>query len=260
MQLKRNSHEPTSGDGRLQLPLAVSGQGIRIWSVRLAAVAAVMLGLAAFAFWPHYLSKPSQADAYTHFHAVLGTCWLLLLIGQPLLIRRRKIVLHRAFGRLALVLASAFFATGLLTAHRGLVRMPVEELIREGYFVYMPLSLTVIFGVAVLLGVVWRTAPSIHGRFMACTALPLLDPLLARILSFYFSPLPAEFLYQVPALMLTIAAVLGMAVTIPKFARGRAAFWSFSLGTTVVLLTFFATPYSEMWLDFVMWFHALPIT
>lgn len=228
--------------------------------LRLAGAAAAMLLVAAFAFWPQYLSKLNQADGYTHSHAVLGTCWLLILIVQPLLIRTRKIVLHRTFGRLALVVAAAFFATGVLVAHRGVVRMSVEQLEREGYFLYLPLSMSLIFGAAALLGVIWRSVPTIHGRFMASTAVPLLDPLIARILYFYFPPLPAELLYQVPAFTLAAAALVVMAVTIPKSVRGRAAFWTFSLCTAVVLMVYFATPYSEAWLNFVKWFRTLPIT
>lgn len=138
--------------------------------------------------------------------------------------------------------------------------MSVEQLERERYFLYLPLSMTLIFGAAALLGVLWRTVPTIHGRFMASTAVPLLDPLFARILYFYFPPLPAEFLYQVPAFTLATAALVVMAVTIPKAVRGRATFWAFSLGTVVILLTYFAIPYSEAWLNFVKWFRALPIT
>lgn len=228
--------------------------------LHLAIAAAAMLLLAAFAFWPQYLSKLNQADVYTHSHAVLGTCWLLILITQPLLIRARKGVLHRTFGRLALVVAAAFFATGVLVAHRGVVRMSVEQLEREGYFLYLPLSMSLIFGAAALLGVLWRKVPTIHGRFMATTAVPLLDPLIARILYFYFPPLPAELLYQVPAFTLAAAALVVMAFTIPKSARGRAAFWIFALCTAVVLLVYFATPHSQAWLSFVKWFRALPIT
>jgi hypothetical protein len=228
--------------------------------LRLAIAAAAMLSLAAFAFWPQYLSKLNEADGYTHSHAVLGTCWLLILIGQPLLIRARKIVLHRTCGRLAIILAAAFFVTGVLVAHRGMVRMPVEQLEREGHFLYLPLSMSLIFGAAALLGVLWRRAPIIHGRFMASTAVPLLDPMFARILYFYFPPLPAAFLYQVPAFTLAVAGLAVMAVTIPKPVKGRTAFWAFALCTASVLLIYFATPYSEAWFSFVVWFRALPLT
>jgi hypothetical protein len=227
---------------------------------RLALAASALLVLSVFAFWPQYLSRLGAADGYTHTHAMLGTCWLLLLIAQPLLIRRRLVWLHRSVGRIALLIGAAFFVTGIVTAHRGLARMTSEQLANEGYFVYLPLSMSLIFGAALLLGAWWRSAPSVHGRFMACTALPLLDPLLARILHFYFPPLPADFMYQVPAFVLAVGILGLLAFSLPASARGKGAFTLFALGASVVLLLYFAAPYSSAWSSFVQWFHALPVT
>ena len=55
----------------------------------LAGVAGLLLALALGAFWPMYLSKPFAAlDRYTHAHAAVGLAWMLLLVAQPLAIRR----------------------------------------------------------------------------------------------------------------------------------------------------------------------------
>jgi hypothetical protein len=54
-------------------------------TLRLALAALTMIVLSVFAFWPQYLSTIRTAESYTHVHAVLGTCWLLLLVVQPLL-------------------------------------------------------------------------------------------------------------------------------------------------------------------------------
>lgn len=222
--------------------------------------AAAMLPLALLAFWPGYLSKFGAADGYTHVHAALGTGWLLLLIAQPLLVRRRAFRWHRLLGRVGIVAGCAFFVSGVLTAHRGLARMGAEQFEREGHFVYLPLAMAVIFGAALLLGVAWRSAPSVHARFMACTLLPLLDPLFARILFFHFPPLPAEFLYQVPAFALAAAVLIALAVTVPPTARGRNAFRGYSVGAVLILLLYFATPSSAAWMSFARWFRSLPLT
>jgi hypothetical protein len=88
---------------------------------RLALSAAVLLGLAFFAFWPQYLSRLPAAHAVTHWHALFGTAWLLFLIGQPLLIRAGKIRLHRALGRSACVVGAAFVVSGVLLSHRAAI-------------------------------------------------------------------------------------------------------------------------------------------
>ncbi len=227
---------------------------------RLAVAAVVMLALSVLAFWPQYLSRFGEADAYTHFHATLGLAWLLLLIAQPLLIRARKRHLHRGVGRFGWLLGAAFVVSGVLVAHRGVARMDEAQLARDGFFLYMPLVLTAIFAAALVLGIAWRSVPAVHGRYMACTALPLLDPLLARLLHFYFPPLPADFLYQVPAVLITVAVLVALSVSLPRASRGRSEFQIFAAGTVIALLLFFATPYSTAWMAFVTWFRALPIT
>ncbi len=229
-------------------------------ALRLALAAAVLLALAPIAFWPQYLSRLGEADGYTHAHALPGTAWLLLLVGQPLLVHRRAVGMHRALGRIAVPLGAAFFVTGILTAHRGLSRLTPEQLGTDGYIVYLPLSMTLIFGVALALGVTWRSSRPVHARFMAATALPLLDPLLARILGFYGPTLPAEFLYQVPAFSLAVGALVGLSATLPPGVRGGRGFQLFAVGTAVVLVAWFAAPYSGGWATFARWFQALPIT
>jgi hypothetical protein len=226
----------------------------------LAVAAITMLVLAGFAFWPQYLSRFAAADAYTHAHAGLGLAWLLVLIGQPLLIRARRFAVHRIVGRCACVLGAAFVAVGFLATHRGVVRMDAEVFAREGYFVYMPLVLTALFAAALILGVIWRSIPAVHGRFMACTALASADPLLARILGFYFPPLPAEFLYQVPALAVSCGVLAVLLHSLPPATPGRDAFRLFAVGTVIALLLFFVAPYSATWFAFASWFRALPIT
>jgi hypothetical protein len=228
--------------------------------LRLALASIALMVLSVFAFWPEYLSKIRYADAYTHSHAFLGSAWLLLLVVQPLLIRSAKLALHRLVGRLACLVGAAFVVSGLLTAHHGVLRMNAEQFAGEGHSVYLPLVMAGLFAAALALGIVWRSVPAVHSRFMACTALPLLDPLIARILYFYFPPLPAAFLYQLPAVSLATVLLLLLARSLPGMAPGCLAFQSFVGGTIIALLLIFATPFSSRWMQFAEWFRELPLT
>ena len=227
---------------------------------RLAFLSMVMLALSALAFWPAYLSKFRAADVYTHFHAGLGLVWLLLLVGQPLLVLGRRLPLHRVIGRCAGVLGAAFVVSGILVAHGGVSRMDPAQFSREGYAVYLPLVMAAIFAAALVLGIAWRSVPAVHSRFMACTALPLLDPLLSRILYYYFPPLPSLFLYQVPAFVVVSGLLVALSSTLPRGTPGRRTFHAFAVCTVFALLLFFVTPYSTAWFAFVIWFRSLPIT
>ncbi|HEX7708342.1 MAG TPA: hypothetical protein VF701_17910 [Thermoanaerobaculia bacterium] len=229
-------------------------------AIRLPLAAIVLLALSLVAFWPRYLSRLGAVDINTHWHAVLGVVWLLLLVVQPLLVRGRRLRDHRIVGRAACGIGVAFVVTGVLLSHRLAAQMDAQEFAQWGYSVYLPLSMTAIFAVALTFAIKWRSVPAIHSRFMACTALPLLDPLLARIAGFYFPPLPAEWLYQVPAFTLCGVVLVGLARSLPRATPGRRDFHVFAIGTAVTLLAFFVTPHSETWFSFVTWFRTLPLT
>lgn len=228
--------------------------------IRLSLAALALLALAPIAFWPGYLSKLDVADAYMHTHAVLGTCWLLLLVAQPLLISASLRSWHRVLGRIGVFVGAAFVVSGVLIAHRSVARMDLDQFMREGRFVYLPLAMAAIFAFALLMAVLWRRTAPIHGRYMAATALPLLDPLFARLLFFHGPKLPAESLYQAPAFALTIGAIVAMLASLPARSRGRRSFQYFSVVVAFVLLGFFFIPNTATWLSFTAWFRALPMT
>ena len=191
---------------------------------------------------------------------MLGTCWLLLLVVQPLLITASLRSSHRSFGRIGLLVGAAFVVSGILIAHGSVARMNLDQFAREGRFVYLPLAMAAIFAIALLLAVMWRRSAAAHGRFMAATALPLLDPLFARLLFFYAPPLPAEALYQVPAFALSVAVIVAMLASLPASSPGRRSLQHFSVGVVVLLLGFFFIPHTATWHSFTVWFRALPIT
>src|SRR5687767_3860994 len=70
------------------------------WSV-------TMLALSLAAFFPTYFGRfPGfeGTSAAVHFHVATMLAWLALTIAQPILIRGRRIGLHRQLGRLAYAL------------------------------------------------------------------------------------------------------------------------------------------------------------
>ena len=224
---------------------------------RVSAAALLLLVLSGIAFWTPYLSRPGEVSAYVHVHAVLGVMWLLLLTVQPLLIRASMYSQHRVLGRIGVVLGAVFAISGVLMAHKTLVGMGADQFAREGRFVYLPLIMAVIFAAALAMAVLFRASPAVHSRFMAATMLPLLDPVIARLLFFHAPPLPVQYLYQVPAFVLTVVVLTFLATSAPAAANGRAAFGRFAIGTTLALLGFFVIPGTSAWLTFTDWFRAI---
>lgn len=226
----------------------------------LALAAALLLLLALLAFWPPYLSRLATASRYAHVHAALGTAWLLLLVLQPVLLLVGRRPWHRALGRAGAALGAAFVVSSVLLAHHGLVRMPDEAFAREGRFVYLPLAMALLFATALGLALRWRRVPAAHGRFMACTLLPLLDPVTARLLYFHAPPLPVPWLYQVPAFTLFGIALIALWHRWPAGSPGRGAMGALALLSAVVLAGFFVVPDTEGWQALAVRLRAWPLT
>ena len=67
---------------------------------------AALLIVALVAFWPTYLSLGFGASStFTHCHALTATLWMMLLIAQPVAIRRRHGFAMTGGGRNATSLA-----------------------------------------------------------------------------------------------------------------------------------------------------------
>lgn len=225
-----------------------------------AASALVLLALSSAAFWPGYLAVIAAAPRHTHVHAALGTSWLILLIVQPLLSEKADRSWHRKIGWAGLFVGAAFVVSGILIAHRSIARLNDAQFASEGRYVYLPLAMSAIFAAALVLAMKWRHNPIIHGRFMAATALSLLDPLFARLIFFYAPPLPMEWLHQIPAFSLTLGLLVIMFRSLPGESRGRADFRNFAIGVMIVLSGFFFVPPLGYWRAFAEWFRALSLT
>lgn len=220
-----------------------------------------LLLLASLAFWPMYLSRGwSAIDRYTHAHALLGSLWLLVLVIQPLLILRGHRSAHRISGRVFLFIALAFVVSGVLLTHFRVSRMPEEVFAREGLYIYLPLAVALLFAAACGLGLHWRRSAAVHARFMVTTALLLLDPVLGRIMFFYFPRLPSEDLYQGITFTLIAVVMALLARSLPISANGRTWYRNYCLGAMATLALFFVVPHTGAWLAFVLWFRALPLT
>jgi hypothetical protein len=211
--------------------------------------------LALVAFWPSYLSTPSTVTGYTHFHAVTAATWMLLLVVQPLAVRNRQLGLHRALGRASYVIAPLVVIGMVLLAHsktRGV--SPIEL---PGF--YVPLSLAGLFGLSYALAITYRRTTRLHARFMVCTALTLIDPVVVRLL--YRAYATAGFRYQWITFSLTDLVFLGLIWRERHTRAGRAVFPTMLLIFALAQLIFLLDLYEAApWQGFMRWFTALPLT
>ena len=69
-----------------------------------------LIALALLGFWPTYFSKFFDGTAnfnfYFHFHFAMASLWIMLLIVQPILIKKKKLSIHRKIGKLSFITKS----------------------------------------------------------------------------------------------------------------------------------------------------------
>ena len=214
-----------------------------------------LLAAAIPAFWPSYLfPKKYETDWHVHLHGIAMFLWMLLLVVQSTLATRGGLGAHRALGKTSFVLVPVIVVSTLLLAHYRMRSGLNKELL---YFFYVQLALLVQFVVAYFFAILNRGMSQVHMRFMACTALALVDPILARILFNHFGVEP-------PLMQLItygfIDLVLVALIVHDRMERHYSRAYEGMLVLFVVtqLPTFFLTGTRE-WIAFTKAFAKLPL-
>jgi hypothetical protein len=215
---------------------------------------AALLAAAIPAFWPYLNPKKYETDWHVHLHGIAMFLWMLMLIVQSTLATRRSFDKHRALGRTSFVLVPVIVASTLLLAHYRMRSGLNQELI---YFFYVQVALLVQFLVAYFLAIANRRTPQIHMRFMVCTALALVDPILARLLFYGFGVEPP--LMQLATYGFTDLVIVALIVH-DRMQRHYSRVYEGMLAVFVVTQapTFFLTGTKE-WLAFTQAFAKLTL-
>jgi hypothetical protein len=218
-----------------------------------------LLGLALLAFWPFYFNRLGQGgiSVYVHFHALVMLGWFALLIVQPLLIRGGRRAVHRALGKLSFGLAPLILVAGLLLARFRLPATSDPDFAQGAVFLYLPISMMVLFGFAYSLAIIHRREAALHARYMIGTSLSVVDPIVARLATSLFHP-PARtaqlFSYGLIVVALSILIFLER-----DQKRGRGVFPLLLAVSTVVFAGWYVLAPTAPWLAFARWFRDLPL-
>lgn len=156
-------------------------------------------------FWKTYIVLfPSfKGFGYTHhIHGLLMMMWIFMLIVQPLLIRAKKLSLHRAIGKASYMvvplLLLSIFMVDKISYYKMLPVAPQQAIAG------IALNIPALFVFAVLYGLaIWKKKKSrIHMRYMLGTSLLMIGPGLGRVLIVYFEvPFPEAVIYSYNLIM-----------------------------------------------------------
>ena len=143
--------------------------------------------LAAFAFWPNYLSKFTSSPMQFHAHGITASLWLILLAAQSWTIHHRQRPLHRTMGTLSLLLFPLFLVGGA-GIYIGMAQR-FAEAASPFYTLYAPrlawLDMVGVGGLAYSFYEALRQRRKVHphARYMLATVTFLLPPIFGRLMA-----------------------------------------------------------------------------
>lgn len=222
---------------------------------------AALFAAALLAFWPVYVSKVGQVhELYVHLHTLGVVAWMGLLIAQPQLVGRGRRRLHRALGRSTYLLVPYIVVTSTLLAHSRFKALDEATFAEVGHSFYFPFIATLLFIAAYGLAIRHRRDMAVHARFMIATALPLIDPIMARLLAFYTSVPGDPLLYALIGYGFTDLVLLALIWLDRREKRAR---WVFPLLLAVFLvghLGWFTLAQTRPWFHVAAAFRDLPLS
>jgi hypothetical protein len=217
----------------------------------------LLLAIALLGFWNSYFSRIFNSnyttEFYIHFHACIALAWILILIAQPLLISKGKIVEHRLVGRISFVVFPVLCISILLLAHhKNASSFP--ESIKSLFIPFKDLCLLLI---AYVSAVVVNKYSRWHYQWMIVTGIVFIEPALVRAISFVANGSGLSFYFTI-ALIYLLLVFLG----IGEWRKGKGiSCYPFIL--VYYLICHYIILFEidiELWSSFASWFLSLPIT
>lgn len=215
----------------------------------------VLLATAILGFWKPYFGRIGMAQAMTHLHAAAMLCWIGLLIAQPLLLRAGARDWHRAAGRASYVVVPLVAASALVLAQQRIATVPPQALALQRTILYLGISGTTMLLLVWGLGIRHRRDAVLHARYMAGTALVLVDPIVARLMVFWVPSVPPPMYVWISyALAYTILALL---VWRDRNPRGRRALVLLAALFVALHASILVVPGTTAWQRFALWYASL---
>jgi hypothetical protein len=135
-------------------------------------------------FWPSFFKRLGATDASHMIHGISATLWTTVPIIQAWLIGRRHFVLHRRFGRVAILLVPIVVVSGLHMVQIMILDDPGIAQPLRSKLVFLDTSAMLFFAFVFSLALknIYLRHIKAHAQYMACTVLIVLEPGLERFL------------------------------------------------------------------------------
>lgn len=180
-------------------------RGIAYWYL-------LLIPLIAWGFYQSYFTTLfTSRPSIIHIHFAFMMIWAAMLVTQPLLIRYKKLPLHRKIGKISYVVMPLLLITGFFMI-RFVYYRDLKNLGLQGAADSVRIILLYLFwlGFFYFHAIINRRITSIHARYMVAASLTMIGPTVDRILYFtfgiekFFGVIPQESLsYLLQDLILT---------------------------------------------------------
>ncbi|MDX1556160.1 MAG: hypothetical protein R3212_09050 [Xanthomonadales bacterium] len=219
---------------------------------------AALLVLTLLGFWPSYFSpKASTATVAQHFHAVTMLIWVLMLIVQPWLIRKRRRDVHRVIGRSSLLVALLVVTSALYVVRDNLVGLPQPYPPIGLSFFWLGFASALFYAMLYSLAIINRKDMQLHARYMAATALTFVVPGLGRLMTRLGQATGADWLNFMIALWVPV--LIGCVMMVHDLRKGRVRLpWVLAtVAWTAIVIGFHLLPRFGWFSAFADWYLAL---
>jgi hypothetical protein len=213
-------------------------------------------------FWFTYFTKVLDQENYRmHTHGVTLILWCLMLMSQAFLIRAKKHSLHKQIGKFSYVLVPLLVFTTLDLLK---YRLPATLGTMDFFSMALVVNALIAFVIFYALAIFYRQKPTIHARYMVCTAFPMFTPITDRIQYIYF-PSSVSYLPTIegnpiaPVVGFALADLMLLALSIWDW-RSHKRLNVFPLALGVLLLYHFSVMNFhkfDFWKSFSNWFVEL---
>ncbi|WP_075350809.1 hypothetical protein [Algoriphagus marinus] len=220
-----------------------------------------LIVLAILGFWPTYFSKFFDGTAdfnfYFHFHFALSSLWIALLIVQPILIKKKKLSIHRQIGKLSFAILPLFLISVILLKHY-LIGGEVTE--GSGASMWFLFKNIIIIGVMYIIAMANRRNVQIHARAMIATGIVFIEPTLGRFIIITLLP-EIDFMIGLGITFLIMyIPIISLIIIERKQTSGRWVFPFFLILLLVFHGLFFFQVSFPLLDSIANWFVRLPIT
>ena len=184
---------------------------------------------------------------------MMAGLWVLVLIIQPLLIKRKQWRLHRQVGTMAHFIIALFFLSVVLLTHS---QQSIEKSFNP-IGVFIPFKDLLVLTVAYFIAMKYRKEVRIHARGMIATGIAFIEPALIRTIGTLFPSIGNHYLWTI-AIIYTLLIILIFVGR--KYKRGQ---WVFPLILFLYIcihsIIIFRIPLG-FFESLASWFVGLPLT